>query len=128
MSKGKSNSHLKIRMHVFLQLTSHEEFSQKHLEISLNFRLVLLIHDLCYKLFGRLIFDIQHLKSWIQPFRNSHSLVFYKKPVLKKFANYQENSHAGLSCRSGACHFIKKKNLTQTLSCKFCKNFQNSIF
>ena len=46
--------------------------------------------------------------------------VLWKKLLLKISQNPQENNCVGVS--------FSKENLTQVLSCEFCKNFKNNLF
>ena len=53
-------------------------------------------------------------------------VVFFKKGVLKDFANHRNFS--GVIERDQACDFIKKETPTQNFSCDFCEILKNILF
>ena len=72
----------------------------------------------------------KHEKNVLRDFRSSRPEVFYKKGVLRKFANFTEKH----LCQSlfliklkSACNFIKNVALAQMFSCEFTKFLRTSF-
>ena len=62
--------------------------------------------------------------------RSSHQRCFVKKVFLEVSLNSQENTCARVSFLAkfqAACNFIKKENLPQVFSCKFCEISKNTF-
>ena len=63
-------------------------------------------------------------------YRSSYQEVFYEKGILKNYAKFIGKDCFWVPCLmkllAGGCNIIKKKTLTQVLSCYVCESFKNT--
>ena len=100
-----------------------------HVEISYSFNSI----EISFFLFNKKWFFFRETKLMkFQVIRSSRPAVFFKKGVLRNFAEitgkHLRQSLFLMKLQSWACKFIKKETLAQVFSCEFAKFLRTPFF